>query len=163
MKEKELLTKKFILVGMNEVKASTKEKTIIGTQALATCIGVLLYSEAKKKAIVAHVSSECDAAIEKIIALLIKNDMLRTPLKYKIIPGYYEEHYNTKQKLEEFFRPLPQFTDEEISENAITTDEEYTSREFAFDASTGKFVTDKVLFGVDYHNINNEVNTNKRR
>ena len=50
MTEKELLTKKFILVDMNDAQISTEDRPIIGTQALATCIGVLLYNEEKKVA-----------------------------------------------------------------------------------------------------------------
>ena len=47
MNELEQNTKKFILVGMNDAKISTNDRPIIGTDALATCIGLLLYSEEK--------------------------------------------------------------------------------------------------------------------
>ena len=72
MTEKELLTKKFILVDMDDAQISTEDRPIIGTQALATCIGVLLYSEEKKLAIVAHVSSEPIQTIDKIFKLITK-------------------------------------------------------------------------------------------
>ena len=45
MDEKEILTKKFILVDMADAQISTDDKPIIGTQALVTCVGVLLYNE----------------------------------------------------------------------------------------------------------------------
>ena len=53
------------------------------------------------------------------------------------------------------------FAKEEIPENAIITNEQFTSREFAFDASTGKFVTEKVYFGMDYNKINENINKHR--
>ena len=154
MSEKEFMTKKMILVGMNEAKISTLDKPIVGTDALATCIGVLLYNEEKKIAIVAHVPSDPMVAIDNIFNVIIKNKLISTTFKYLIIPGYYEEHYNTKFVLEQHFSHFIPFDDSEIPETAIHIDEETTSKEFAFDASTGKFVTDKVYFGIDYYNVN---------
>lgn len=154
MSEKELMTKKMILVGMNDAKISTVDKPIIGTHALATCIGVLLYSEDKKVAIVAHVPSDPMVAIDNIFKVIIENKLVSTTFKYLIIPGYYEEHYDTKFVLEQYFSHFIPFDDREILETAVRVDEETTSKEFAFDASTGKFVTDKVFFGLDYYNVN---------
>lgn len=74
---------------MDDTKISTKEKPIIGTQALATCIGVLLYDEENKVAIVAHISSEPIPIIDKIFNLIMKNKLYNNKLKYKIIAGYY--------------------------------------------------------------------------
>ena len=164
MTEKELLTKKFILVNMDDAQISTEERPIIGTHALATCLGVLLYSEEKKVAIVAHVSSEPMCAIDKIFNLILQNKLYRTKLKYKIIPGFYEEHYNTKELLEAHLKDYIPFGENEIPEYAVKIDDETMSKEFAFDASTGKFVTDKVLFGTDYYIVNDEYNNkNKHR
>lgn len=166
MTEKELLTKKFILVDMDDAQISTEDRPIIGTHALATCIGVLLYNEEKKLAIVAHVSSEPMQTIDKIFNLIIKYKLYNAKLKYLIIPGYYEEHYHVKELLEEHFKDFTQFDENEISCSDIKTIEEETSRQFAFDASTGKFVTDKVLYGVDYYMINPNcynVDSNKKQ
>lgn len=154
MTEKELLTQKFILVDMDDAQISTEEKPIIGTHALATCIGVLLYSEEKKTAIVAHVSSEPMRSIDKIFNLIIENKLYSTKFKYKIITGYYEEHYQVKKLLEEHFKDFIPFGENEILHSDIQIAEETTSKQFAFNASTGKFVTDKVLFGADYYMIN---------
>ena len=154
MSEKEFMTKKMILVGMNEAKISTVDKPIIGTDALATCIGVLLYNEEKKIAIVAHVPSDPMEAIDNIFNVIIKNKLISTTFKYLIIPGYYEEHYNTKFVLEKHFSHFIPFDESMIPSAAVKVDEETTSKEFAFDASTGKFVTDKVYFGIDYYNVN---------
>lgn len=163
MTEKELLTKKFILVDMNDAQISTEERPIIGTHALATCIGVLLYSEEKKVAIVAHVSTESMPAIDKIFNLIIKNKLYNTTFKYKIIPGYYDEHYRTKELLEKHFTHFVPFDEESVPDYAVMINEETKSREFAFDASTGKFVTNKVIFGPEYFLINSDNNRKKHR
>lgn len=161
MNEKEILTEKFILVGMDDAKISTVDKPIIGTQALATCIGVLLYSEEKKVAIVAHVSAESIYAVDKIFRIIIDNKLTSTKFKYKIIPGYYKDHYGVIGKLEKYFSHFIPFEESKMPNDAINTVEEFTSREFAFDASTGKFVTDKVYFGLQYNAINKVGNIKK--
>ena len=97
MDEKELLTRKMILVGINDAMITTEEKYIIGTEALATCIGILLYNEDKKIAIVAHVVPDKIDAVDKIYNIILKYKLLKTKFKYLIIPGYYQEHYNTKE------------------------------------------------------------------
>ena len=163
MSEKELLTKKFILVGMNDAMISTEERTIIGTHALSTCIGVLLYDEEKKLAIVAHIVPDKIDAIDKIFAIIIKHKLWSTKFKYKIIPGYYSEHYNTIGLIEKHLKDYTPFFEEEIPSNAIRKDDKSESCEFAFDASTGTFVTDKVYFGLDFYKINEEDMTNSNQ
>ena len=163
MSEKELLTKKFILVDMNDAMISTEERTIIGTQALSTCIGLLLYNEEKKLAIVAHIVPDKVDAIDKIFAIIIKHKLWSTKFKYKIIPGYYPEHYNTSELIEKHLTDFIPFDEDKIPANAIRKDGKSESCEFAFDASTGTFVTDKVYFGLDYHKINEEDMTNSNQ
>ena len=158
MNEKELLTKKFMLVDMGDAKISTDEKPIIGTQALATCLGVLLYSEEKKIAIVAHVPPDEIQAlmtINKIFELIVDHKLISITFKYKIIKGYYEEHYHIFELLEKHFSHFIPFNNNEIPDYAIQTDEKYTSKKFAFNSLTGKFVTNNVFFGTDYNIINN--------
>jgi len=159
MSEKEMLTKKFILVGMDDAKISTEEKPIIGTHALATCVGILLYSEEKKIAIVAHVSSEPMPVLDKIFNIIIKNKLFNVPFKYKIIYGTDREaveYYHVVDILQKHFTHFTPFDEKELSLNGVRTDEETMSREFAFDASNGEFVTYKVLFGTDYYVVNSE-------
>ena len=154
MEEKEKNTQAFKMVHMYEADISTDEKPIIGTDALATCIGVLLYNENKRQAIVAHVAPEQFNIIKQITKLLIENNWLSDNIKYKIIPGYYKEHYNTKETLEEYFSIFEKIADSELTKKDIMTNEEFTCRSFAFDSRIGKFVTDKVYFGEDYYRVN---------
>ena len=146
MVEKESLYEKSIIVSMNDAEISSEEKYIIGTSALATCIGVLLYSEDKKRAIVAHVAPDGLEITTKIAKLIIDNNLQDTIIKYKIIPGYYEEHYNTKERLEKSFKQFIPFTSDEIPNSAIIKNEKYTSNEFIFDALAGKFIVDKDFY-----------------
>ena len=164
MNEKELNTQKMILVRMEDAKISTTEKPIIGTQALATCIGVLLYNEEKKLAIVAHIPpNEFNAliTIDKIFQIIIKNKLASTTFKYIIIPGYYKENYKVKELIEKHFNHFTPFDEKQIPNYAIQIDENTTTHEFAFDASTGEFVTNNVYFGMEYNIVNN-IKTNRR-
>jgi len=182
MNEKKELTKKMYLVNMNKFEISTKERPIIGTEGLASCIGMLFYSEKEKKAVVAHYPSNIDDTLElefipksdndvtysnllkilfaQTIEFLVENNLDESSLKYKIIMPYYCEEKQIKGKiyLENACKSLqPWLTPfEEIPSNAIATVEELNANRFAFDAETGMFVTDKVLFGKDYININSK-------
>ena len=168
MTEKEKLTKKLKLVTMNEVDISTEENPIIGTQALSTCVGMLLYSEVKKKAIVAHFSVEWESLVVPMLELIFDNGLNDDDLKikYYIIPGYYEEHYKVKNSLEKVCRSLHPtfipFDEKEIPSNAVEKDGDLPAYRFAFDASAGKFITDKVLYGLDYLKVCKDIPNKKR-
>lgn len=140
-----------IMASMYEAKISTKEMPVIGTQALSTCVGVLLYSPAHKRAIVAHSSTDWESIIRQTVDLVISHGLDDSSIYYLIIPGYYEDHYNVKINLEKAYRSLAPlfipFEENSILEDLIETNDEWTARCFAFDASTGEFVTNKVTFG----------------
>lgn len=153
MQKKETKTNKCILVNIDEINISTTEKPIIGTTALATCVGVLLYSEKHKRAIVAHVADQLENIIIKSIKLIGKNKLDDDIIKYIIIPGYYYNHYEIKNKLEKFYSSIPTFVafdEKEIPEDGIRTSKHLPMRDFAFDSSIGKFVTDKIFLEEDY-------------
>lgn len=142
-----------LLVGMSKAEISSEEQPIIGTVALATCVGLILYSEEHKKAIVAHVAPGQTDIISQIVDLIIQNDLVETKMKYKIIPGYYQEHYGTRAYLEKNFKCYIPFDDKEMGPDAIEINEEFTSKQFAFDARTGKFVTKQIDFDQVITNI----------
>ena len=154
--EKIQLSKLLNIVGMNNADISTSDKPIIATQALATCFGVLLYDESQKIGIVAHFTHDIEPTIIKILKLLDFDKNYE--FKYVIFPGYYskdQDPYNTKLRLEKFFQEFKMdnlqfipFDKKDILPNALL--EGNLSNRFAFDTRTGKFVTDKVLFGMDY-------------
>lgn len=164
MNELENLTKKFILVNMDEAKISTSDKPIIGTHALATCTGLLLYCKERKVAIVAHISTNIEEVVNKVLDLLESNNIKFSNIEYRIIPGYDrydEEIINTiirKLRFGNISRLLSNhlvpFSNSKIRRNDVQTDVNTLSNQFAFDAETGKFVSDKVVFGVEYYVIN---------
>ncbi|MBE6156001.1 MAG: hypothetical protein E7164_04525 [Firmicutes bacterium] len=156
MQEKDELTKLFKLVNMNEVAVSNDEMPIVGTQALATCVGVLIYSEKYKCALVAHVGTEWQNLLESIFELLIKNELDSAPLEYLIIPGYYYNHYEVVENLSAIFADLyPLFVPMQVSlDNGVyIKDPKLPAHQFAFDARTKKFVTNQVLFGKEYFDV----------
>lgn len=143
------LNNKIKLVGMKGADISTLEKPIIGTRALATCVGVLLYNEDKKIAIVAHLSTEWRETMENVLELVATYELNSAPIKYKIIPGYYHNNYNVAEDIKKIFDSMIPifipFNQREL-DNDIEIDEETTSKRFAFDSQSGKFVTKFIDF-----------------
>lgn len=183
MNDKENLTKKFIMVDTDEILVSTQDKPIIGTEDLGPCIGFILYSEEEKKAIVGHVSRDQLLFNEslsnmrfQISSILDQNNLFGSPLDLTIIEGAYKSEHLTDSSSLDIFNPLiPKKVNavDIIEENIKSVDfinvqsikkddigseiiniNGMLSKQFAFDASTGQFVTDKVLFGIDYINAN---------
>lgn len=165
---KEQNTKLFNLVTMNDANISTLDKPIIGTQAMATCFGILLYERKKKIALVAHVSSDFYSTLSKLFSFID----LSSPntFEYLIIAGYdseKEDHYNVYKQLLEILNNcdvqnakfIP-FKDKNLK-NIVNLDTATLSYEFAFDSRTGKFVNDEVYFGFDYLEINKSMKTKK--
>ena len=162
MNRKNEMTKLLKLVEMDSADITTVEKPIIGTQALATCFGVLLYDEKNKEAIVAHVSSNWKKAVSLIFNLISCGEF-RT-FKYLIITGYYserEDNYNIGSLLTKIFTEsnvkTVNFIPFEMIYSKYKQKDLTESYHFAFDSRTGKFVTDKVLFGEEYLKISEEV------
>ncbi|MBQ2873181.1 MAG: hypothetical protein IJE89_04215 [Bacilli bacterium] len=165
----ERLTKKFILVNMDDAEISTDDKHIIGTHALATCTGLLLYCRERKVAIVAHIGTDIDKTINKILDLLENNNIKFTNIEYRVIQGYYgrdENFINTiiyKLKFGNVYRMLSNhftpYGSTKRQRNDIEIDYNTLSKQFAFDALSGVFVTDKVLFGTYYYIVNPQNDT----
>ena len=151
------LTNKFKIVGMNEIDITSIDFPIIGTQGLATCVGILLYSEKNHKAIVAHIADNPIYFFEESIRLIGENNLDNDIIYYAIIPGGYLNHYRIKEILENEFQQIPTlFKPLVIPEYSIQIDQKTGSLEFAFDSKTGTFVTSKVEFGGEYQAIHNE-------
>ena len=120
---KEELLQKLTLVAMDHADITTLDKPIIGTHSLAPCLGILLYDEEKKMALVAHARSG------------------------NPIPAYKEEakFYHTKEIIKKHFKEYIPFNEEEIPSTALIKNPNLEANEFYFDASTGKFVTSEAL------------------
>lgn len=163
---KEELLQKLTLVGMNHAGITTLDKPIIGTHSLATCLGILLYNEEKKIAIVAHATSgDPIPALDELFTIICKNKLFSVKFKYKIFDGYYKdaaEAYNSKKVIEEHFDEYIPFSKEEIPGDAILKNPIFEANEFYFDVSTGKFVTSEVL-PLLQENISEKVDKPKHR
>lgn len=147
-------TKQFKMVHMSEINISDNEFPIIGTQGLGPCVAFLVYSEEKKCAIVAHIPDDTKDYFSLLINIIAMYNLDSSQLKYKVIKGYYDNGYKLDEILENKFKIYPNlFTPLEIPINAINIDENSTSHEFAFNALSGEFVTEKVFFGYEYKKI----------
>lgn len=136
---------------MNTADISSNESPIIGTTSLATCLGILLYEENQKVAIVGHCTSNWIPIVLKMLDLI--DDSKPCIFKYLIIPGYYHDKYNTKNKIVKFFSNFSnekiKFVPYEINyEENIIFDSKTKSYEFWFDANNGVFVTKKICYNL---------------
>ena len=149
------------LAEMDDAVISTEENPIVGTQGLATCFGLLLYDENTKTTIAAHLSTDWQVTLMKLLTLIDFNK--QNNFKYLIIPGYYSKDrdpYNIKKRLTVFFEEFKTqntkfepFDKSEIPDNFVNYDKNTNSAEFAFDSQTGEFVTNKVKFGKSYSEV----------
>lgn len=150
------LSKLLNIANMDSAEVSTLEKPIIGVQALATCFGLLLYDENQKLGIVAHFSTEINSTFFEILKLIdfSKNNLF----KYVIFPGYYskiQDPYMTRFRIEKVLKSIQSdqlrfIPFDDIPSNAIVKSKTTPSYQFAFDTRTEKFVTNQVLFGIEY-------------
>lgn len=169
---KEELLQKLTIVGMNHAGITTIDKPIIGTRSLSTCLGVLLYDEQDKIAIVAHTTSgDPNVAMQEVIKLIKENKLEFASFKYKVFDGYYKEgaeFYHTKERIIKSIRfnilfNAP-FSESKIPQRALLKNPILPSNEFYFDASTGKFVTSEVLpLLLQNNTVIEEVNKPKHR
>lgn len=198
MSEKELLTKKFKMIHMNEIGISDEEKPIIGTEGLIYCIGFILHNKEHKKAIVGHISSpklENDFDLNKIrqeifqfiyyggligasfdlylINSAYKNKDIDCSNTLEVLNCSGKQTHTLLDVLEENIKAIKLINIESVNKNNFFNNQVETvdsmgnisinekhdlSNRFAFDAFTGKFVTDKVLFGKEYTIINKQIN-----
>ena len=169
---KEELLQKLTIVGMNNAGITTIDKPIIGTRSLSTCLGVLLYDEQDKIAIVAHTTSgDPNVAMQEVIKLIKENKLEFASFKYKVFDGYYQdaaEAYHSKEtiinryiKLNLFF--ASPFKEEEIPSTALLKDPALPANEFYFDVQTGRFVTEEVQFLLQNNKVTEEVSKPKHR
>ena len=134
----------YIKVGMDEIKITDSNNKIIGTQALATCVGVLLYSENHKTAIVAHISDKPEKYFEKILYMLKENNLLDSKVKYAVIRGYYYNHYELYENLCSLFEDFKElFIPLNYKKSDIEKDEKLPALQFIFNAETGNFIKSK--------------------
>ncbi len=137
---------------MNQIVVSTDEKSIIGTQALDTCFGILFYSRKKKFGICGHASPNNIRGIT--IEMLKKIPInLEGEIEYAVVPGYRAmEQHNFKQ-IEEIekslayymtmvkkikFVPLKTMINPTMPEGLLCYD-------FAFDTNHGVDVTNVIF------------------
>lgn len=76
MNIKGLLTNKFMLVRMDEIKISSYDLPIIATQALVSCISFILHSSQNKKTILGHISTDKISNESGIIDIIININKL---------------------------------------------------------------------------------------
>ncbi len=157
---------KYIDVLAGCVDVSTKDRPIIGTTSLASCVGFVLYDRDNMKAIAGHCFP--DIAYDKtsytnfyysICEILLSNELLSHKFELILVEGAY----TTDRVMEAIYKlltDLPIVITEIKSDKTIKnascafsdTDDSMlpndiaASRCFAFDSISGKFVTKQMNF-----------------
>lgn len=125
-------------ISMNEYTFATKEKPIIGTYALASCLGIIIGDNHGNYAI-AHILNDYD----KIIKSMLKGMVNDSILKVILIPGY-DTRTSKIYEIIEYLKSRDNFFlydfDIEIKNLSNYINEETESIEFAFDIRTKEFV-----------------------
>ena len=138
-------------VSMNEIKCTTKHRELIGTKAIASCIGVLLYDKENKKALVGHFNSnlydgyEVEDAIRIYTELCnsILDNKLSDDISYLIVPGIVGNKDRINNVALELEKYLANYKKMDIDSSAIKINVETESLEFVFDPEHNMFVTGK--------------------
>lgn len=138
-------------VYMNEVKCTTRYGEVIGTKAIASCIGVLLYDKENKKAIVGHLNSnmydgfEVEDAIRIYIELcncMLDNNFSEN-VSYLILPGIVGNKDRINTVALELEKYLANYEKMDVDSSAIKIHGETESLEFIFDPGHDIFLTGK--------------------
>lgn len=94
MTKKEVLTKEFSIVGVNDIDISNDDYPIIGAQGLGPCISFILHNKINKRAMVGHLSLDMFlnegnmlGIIEKIYSLLNENNLINNNFDLYLIEG----------------------------------------------------------------------------
>lgn len=181
----EILKDKYINVHMNDIQISTNDKPIIGTGALGPCMGFILHSKDKKRAIVGHIS--CSQLLDnnnleklrlQILKIIIENELINSFFDLILIEGaqksiYYKDWYEldilqTQEKrtyslfeiLEKNLTQIDfikinnikksnfnigEIQTVDIKGNLCSESNNEASKQFAFNANTGKFITSEIF------------------
>ncbi len=136
------------LVGKDTIAISSKEKPIIGTYALASCMAIIITDH--KTYALAHILNDYESLIYEMVNLFEKGN-----LSVMIIPGFYKD-YERITKLIAFLNDHQNFLyydfNIELKDLKEFINPEFSSIEFAFDTRTQKFIN------VDYDTLLKEGN-----
>ena len=138
---------------MNQVVVSTSDKPIIGTQALDTCFGILLYDRKNKFGICGHASPK---SIFGIVVEMLKQIPSTTEgnVEYAIIPGYraIEQHnFKDVEEIQDILRNYMSVVNPKIHFTSLKTPlnpsmpNGLLCYDFAFDTISGKDITSIVF------------------
>ena len=140
------------IAGMDQVVVSTSDKPIIGTQALDTCFGILLYDRKNKFGICGHADPYNTFGI---IVEMLKQIPESTEgiIEYTIVPGYRamkQKKFEREDEIQDILRnymsinPKIHFTSLKTPLNPSMPNG-LLCYDFAFDTISGKDITSIVF------------------
>lgn len=137
-KESQVDLEQIKIAGMNEIVIATDDYPIIGTYALATCVGIIITDKRGTYAL-GHILNDYDILIKE----MLKPMQNKNPLSVTLIPGTK----TSKEKLEEIIKFLNNRKifltydfDIEIKNLKHFENGRFHSIEFAYDTSKQEFL-----------------------
>lgn len=151
------MLKKTSLAHMGCVVVSSKERPIIGTQALDTCYGILFYDRERKEGICGHaIPSNLVGTLSEMMLWFGDDNRV---IEYMFVPGFRNVDYKNYRGLSELSNYLFSHVPSNIKLKSFSSDfspvklhQATLSYEFAFDTESGEFVTKNVFFDAIEHN-----------
>lgn len=146
------LTAHSSIAGMDQIVVSTIQKPIIGTQALDTCFGILLYDRKNKFGICGHASpNNIIGMVVEMLKLIPIN--METTFEYTIVPGYRaieQRNFKAVNEIQDILNHYMSINPKICFTSLKTALSPHMPNgllcyDFAFDTSSGKDVTD-ILF-----------------
>lgn len=140
---------------MGEIIESTKQKPIIGTTALDTCYGVVLYDRTNKRAIVGHLPPSNRSMLIEMLHRLDKDK--KQEIEYAIVSGYRNIERKDYSGIEELLSILRTYCppnvilkpfydiDFQVCSNVL-------AYEFAFEVNTGQNVGQYLFYDGEQKN-----------
>lgn len=139
------------LADMGRVVESSKERPIIGTQALDTCYGILFYDRVARKGLVGHGSpSGKIGTLYEMIGRL--DDGTEKVVEFAIVPGFRNVNRGDLSGFMELQRELAENCPANISfipfkgDLQVKLHEPTLTYEFGFDTRNGMSVSESIFF-----------------
>lgn len=135
---------------MGGIVVSSKDRPIIGTTALDTCFGIILYDRKNKKGIVGHADNSGKIAIlNSMIKLLEKNE--KQVIEYGIVSGYRTQERKDYSGVTELLTYLethcpPNIELVPFQNLGVQECSNMLAYEFAFDVNTGQDVASYLFY-----------------
>ena len=162
IKFKKSIAMKANIARMGTMVYSSADKPIVGTQALDTCCGILFYDRINKRAVAGHEAPSSTSVINQMLSAISDMTEKNSVWEYSVIAGFRNNEKKDFAKVQLLNKLITSYYNPKVRLIPFKGDPEVKlhhgtlTYEFAFNSSTGQFVTYDLFFedsGYDYNDI----------